>query len=85
MTLTLVCMNRPNKLMQHLKEREKTITRYHHGIYYVIGMDFPVQFIIQSQLSRRENRLLHLLSDRLTDKQALQEALIHYLRDNKNE
>jgi hypothetical protein len=84
-TLTLVCMNPPSKLMQHLEKQEKTIHRYHPGIYYIKGMDIPIQLIIQSQLPQREYQLMTLLSDRLTDKQALHTALNHYFRDNKSE
>ncbi|PMB10498.1 hypothetical protein CEN49_03845, partial [Fischerella thermalis CCMEE 5273] len=85
MTLTLVCMNQPKKLFKHLQEREKDVYAHQEGIYYVQGMDIPIQIIIQSKLSSKDNEYLTLLSDQLQDKEPLQRALKNYFHDNQNE
>jgi hypothetical protein len=84
-TLSLVCMNPPSKLIQHLEKREKMVNRYQNGIYYIKGMDIPIQLIIQSELNERESEYLILLSDRLTNKKSLHQAFIRYIYDNKSE
>ncbi|PMB05721.1 hypothetical protein CEN49_17475 [Fischerella thermalis CCMEE 5273] len=78
-------MNRQLKLIQHLERWKKTITRYQDGIYYIKGMDIPIQLIIQSELTKQESEFLILLSDRLTDKKALHKVLLRYIHDNKSE
>jgi hypothetical protein len=85
MTLTLVCMNQPKKLFKHLQEREKDVYTHQQGIYYVQGMDIPIQIIIQSKLSSKDNEYLTLLTDQLQDKEPLQRALKSYFHDNQNE
>jgi hypothetical protein len=82
MTLTLVCMNQPKKLFKHLQEREKDVYAHQEGIYYVQGMDIPIQIIIQSKLSSKDNEYLTLLNDQLQDKEPLQRALKSYFHHN---
>lgn len=85
MTLTLVSMNKPTKLLQHLQHREKEVYLYQEGIYYIEGTDIPIQLVIQSELPKGENEYLTLLTDQLNEKEQLQDVLMDYLNDNKNQ
>ncbi|GGB32852.1 hypothetical protein GCM10011409_07860 [Lentibacillus populi] len=85
MTLTLVALNKPAKLLHHLRKREKEVYLYQEGIYYIVGMDIPIQLVIQSELPKEENEYLTLLTDQLNEKEQLQHVLMDYLHDNKNQ
>lgn len=56
LTITLVGNRYPRKLLRYLKKRYPvTVTNPFPGIYYVAGLLFPVQILVQHQLSGSEN------------------------------
>ncbi len=65
-TISFVCHNYPRKLMKHLiSERELRVSPQENGIYYITGEIFPVQLILTSQLSAKNNLWLKNLTNDL--------------------
>ncbi|WP_211200013.1 hypothetical protein [Salicibibacter cibi] len=85
MTLTLVSLSKPTKLLQHLEKREKHVYSEHTGVYYIKGMDVPIQLLIQDDLPNEENEQLTLLRNQLQEKEQLQRVLMDYFQDSKKE
>lgn len=55
-TITFVCNHYPRKMLEHVKqERGITVKKYADGIYYLNGDAFPIQLIINHELSKEEN------------------------------
>lgn len=66
LTLTFVCRHYPRKLMKHLQEIPAyRIQKTEPGIYYMESPMLPIQFIITSRLSEKENLWLKCLTDDL--------------------
>ena len=66
LTMTLVSTGYPRRLMDHLKtERGYRIETVGEGIFYIKGDYFPIQVIITSQLSGKENMWLKSLTNKL--------------------
>ncbi|SDI86723.1 hypothetical protein [Natribacillus halophilus] len=85
MTLTLVSLYKPVKLLDHLQKREKHVYSEHEGVYYIEGMDVPIQLLIQDDLPTEENEYLTLLTNELQEKEQLQRALMDYFQDSKKD
>ncbi|WP_211202365.1 hypothetical protein [Salicibibacter cibarius] len=84
MTLTLVSLYKPMRLLRHLKKWEKHVYSEYEGVYYIEGMDVPIQLLIQDDLPNKENEHLTLLTDQLNEKEKLAHTLSKYFQDNKN-
>lgn len=55
-TITFVCHNYPESLIQHLEqERNDKVSCEEAGIYYIYGDMIPIQLILTSQLSEEKN------------------------------
>lgn len=66
LTMTLVSTGYPRRLMDHLQtERGYRIETVGEGIFYIKGDYFPIQVIITSQLSGKENMWLKSLTNKL--------------------
>ncbi|MBQ2802455.1 MAG: 3-isopropylmalate dehydrogenase [Lachnospiraceae bacterium] len=79
LTITLVCKNYPQKLASHLsKERKYQIKRYEEGIYYIIGDILPIQIIVVSELSKKNNLWLSCLTDELTEQRTIDTLVEQY-------
>ncbi|QQK81076.1 hypothetical protein HUG20_15005 [Salicibibacter cibi] len=85
MTLTLVSLYKPTKLLDHLQKREKHVYFENEGVYYIEGMDVPIQLLIQEDLPNKENEYLTLLTNQLQEKEQLQRALMDYFQDSKKD
>lgn len=84
-TITYVCKKYPHKVAAHLKkEFGFRIEPAGKGIYYVYGLCFPVQLIITSKLSQKENLWLSSLTDELQNGEQTEELLQDYQK-HKNE
>lgn len=83
-TITLVGNHYPRKLMKFLKERYPVrITNPEPGIYYIDGLLFPVQILVQSQLDQAENIWLSRLRQNLTQEQDVEAlAYAYYGKEN---
>lgn len=67
LTVTLVGNHYPRKLVEFLKKTyHADVTKPSPGIYYVSGLMFPMQIVVQKQLSGRENVWLSRLRQDLT-------------------
>lgn len=78
-TLTFVCTNTPKKLLNHLvKIRKYRIELFEKGIYYICGDFFPIQLIITSELSKKNNFWLRNLTNRITKQEDVEELVIEY-------
>ena len=84
-TISYVSKGYPYKLVKHLeREMHLKIQKIEKGIYYVLGMCFPIQLIVTSRLSMEENLWLASLTDDLKDlKQA--EKLLKEYEEHKRE
>lgn len=84
-TVTYVCKKYPRKVVEHLnREMGLQIEQMENGIYYVHGMCFPIQLIVTSRLSKKENLWLASLTDDLKNKEWTEQLLKDY-RQHKNE
>lgn len=68
LTITFISCRYPQKLLRHLaEERDYTIQKIENGIYYLLGNSIPIQFIVTSKLSSKENLWLKGLTNHLKD------------------
>ncbi|MDO4328956.1 MAG: hypothetical protein Q4C66_06430 [Lachnospiraceae bacterium] len=67
LTITMVTNHYPHKMINHLKKRyHAVITNPFPGIYYVTGLLFPLQLLINHKLSKEDNLWLNSLRQDLT-------------------
>ncbi|MDO4327753.1 MAG: hypothetical protein Q4C66_00250 [Lachnospiraceae bacterium] len=67
LTMTMVTNHYPREMMKHLRNRYQVkITKAFPGIYYVTGLLFPTQIIINHSLSKDDNLWLNSLREDLT-------------------
>ena len=86
MTITLVCSRYPKKLLQYLqKEKDLEIVKTEEGIYYINGLDIPVQLILLHQLNRKKNLWLRSIGGRLSGWQEAEELIQEYKKHKKDE
>jgi len=85
-TITLVCHAYPKKLCTFLKEvLHRTVTEVEAGIYYISDPVFPIQLLVQKQLSKRENLWLASLTNELSETESLDCLLTDYQKhENEN-
>ncbi len=68
LTITFISHRYPQKLLRHLTtERNFKIQKIEKGIYYLLGDFIPIQFIVTSKLSSKENLWLKGLTNDLKD------------------
>lgn len=78
-TISYVSKRYPYKLVKHLeREMHLKVQKIEKGIYYVYGMCFPIQLIITSRLTKKENLWLHSLTDDLEDQEQAESLLKEY-------
>lgn len=82
LTITFVSRHFPQNLFQHLKDTGKELLNIENGIWYTEHATIPIQFIITSQLSEKENFWLKHLTNDLQDKNIVNELLEHYKGHN---
>ena len=85
LTLTFAAARYPRKLIAHLtKERGYSVEEAEQGIYYVKGAFVPIQILVLSRLSEKENLWLRVLSNELKGKEIAGRALAEYRKHQNN-
>ena len=78
-TVTLVGNHYPRKLIAFLKKRYQVqVTNPEPGIYYIGGLLFPMQVLVQNQLDQEENLWLGRLRQDLTREKDVEALAIAY-------
>lgn len=78
-TVSYVSKVYPYKVIKHLKqELFLEVKEIEPGIHYAYGMCFPIQFIITSRLTEKENLWLYYLTDDLTSPKQAEKILKEY-------
>lgn len=65
LTVSLFREAYPRKLFEELEGEGCRIERNYPGVYYVFGMQFPVQVVVTGQLEREAHSSLRVLSDQV--------------------
>lgn len=78
LTISFVCHRHPRKLMKHLEEQGYHVKKADAGIYYIEGLQIPVQLILTSKLSNEENLWLRNLTNDLTEKDTARKMITEY-------
>lgn len=85
LTITFVCSHYPRKLIQHLKETlNYDIHPIEAGIYYIENSILPIQFVITSRLSRKENLWLKSLTNQLAPTDEADHLVSEYRKHKDN-
>lgn len=67
LTVTMISSHYPRTLVNYIKKQyQVSVEKAYPGIYYMTGLIFPVQIVVNSQLSREENVWLSRLRRNLT-------------------
>lgn len=56
LTISFVCHNYPRKLIRHLREHGYDVRKVDAGIYYIEGLQMPMQLILTSALPEEDGR-----------------------------
>ncbi len=85
LTITFISQRYPGKLLRHLEtERNYKIQKAESGIYYLYGNSIPIQFIVTSKLSVKENLWLKGLTNHLKDFELTVALTEDYQKHKKN-
>lgn len=85
LTITFVCGSYPRKLILHLKKTHNYQTQeMEAGIYYIIGAPLPIQIIVTSKLSQKENLWLRNLTNHLKNIEEIQDLFNEYKKHKKD-
>ena len=84
-SISFVCGRYPHKLIQYLRDKGQTVEKKEIGIYYVYGKEFPVQIIVNPELSKEENLWLSNLTNKINDMESVEQLARAYesRKDNK--
>jgi hypothetical protein len=61
LTMSFVCLNKPVRLLSHLRKRGHNIINVSDGVYYIKDHEIPVQIIVSIELPEDENLFLRSL------------------------
>ena len=85
LTISLVSYKYPRKLIWHLRSvRHYTVECAESGIYQVTGDFIPIQIIVSSQLTQKENLWLRSLTNEIQDTSMVEALLESYKENRKN-
>ena len=85
-TITYVSMGYPEKLVEYIEKILRlSIEKKGEGIYYVTKDRIPIQIIVSSELSEKENLWLKSLSNNLCDTRTVDVIMREYARHQKDE
>jgi len=84
-TISFVCSKRPRRLMKHLTGKGCVVEEKEAGIYYVFGVEFPVQIIVNTELSEEKNLWLKNLTNKISSTESIQQLVRAYERNKDNE
>ncbi len=77
-TISYVCFGYPRELVKHLRDKGYTVEKKEDGIYYVQGLEFPVQIIVNSKLPKEKNLWLKSLSNKISDTEVVEQLAHEY-------
>lgn len=78
-TLTFVCNHFPQKMVRHLIQvRKLTLQKIEDGIYYLNGDTFPIQILVNRELSKASNYWLQNLRDDLDSDKEIPDLVEQY-------
>ena len=77
-TITLASARRPRELLKHLKDVRHYEVTEENGIYYIKGDFFPIQLIVTSELSEKENFWLRYLTDDIKEVETAKKIVNEY-------
>ena len=84
-TITFVCSHYPRKMLKLLKEERKIeVRKVKNGIYYLINDPLPMQIILTTQLSVKENRWLGSLRKNLSADESTNQLIRDYNRHRQS-
>lgn len=84
LTITFVSESYPRKLIRHLQKTHNYQSKeIESGIYYIIGAPLPIQIIVTSKLSKKENLWLGNLTNHLKNIEEVQDLLSEYKKQKK--
>lgn len=85
LTITFISQRYPRKVLRHLETEQKyTIQKAEKGIYYIQGALIPIQFIVTSKLTSKENLWLRGLTNQLKDFELTASLTEEYQKHKKN-
>lgn len=84
-SISYVCPNYPHELVKHLRVKGHRVEKNEKGIYYVYGMEFAVQIVVNPALSEEKNLWLKNLTNKITDTESVEQLARAYegRKDNK--
>ena len=84
-SITFICKGYPRKLLKHLSSfRDMNIEQVDKGIYYLTGDIFPMQLIVTSKLSEKNNLWLKELTNEIKSDNEV-DTLVREYRKHENE
>ena len=85
LTISLISERFPKAMVRHLKkERGYNVKLMEDGIFYIEGDKIPIQLIVTSQLSDKENLWLRYLTNGIEGMEAVKQLLKDYKNNKKN-
>lgn len=85
MTITFVCHKYPYKLIRHLRKYcNDEVRQREAGIYLVKGEKIPIQIIMTSRLSEKDNLWLKCLNNPVRETKTVEKLTQIYRRQRKN-
>lgn len=85
LTITFVCNRYPRELFRYLTQTlHRSVEEVECGIYYISDSLFPIQLIVQKQLSEDENLWLQSLTNDLQEKRKTEKLLIDYKKHERH-
>lgn len=82
-SISFVCGRYPREVIKYLRARGYTVDKKEEGIYYVYGVEFPVQIIVNPALPEKKNLWLSNLSNKINDTESI-ERLARAYENKKN-
>ncbi|MDO5349905.1 MAG: 3-isopropylmalate dehydrogenase [Lachnospiraceae bacterium] len=85
LTMTLVSNHYPREMIKHLQQQyHAEVKKAFPGIYYVTGLLFPMQILINQKLSKKENIWLSRLRQDLHTEEDMKPLIHAYQGKDKN-
>ncbi len=83
-TISYVCSRYPKSVIHHCKDAlHLKIEKKENGIYYIIGERFPMQILVTTELSEKNNLWLKSLTNKLKDSASAEKLVREYEKHQK--
>ena len=85
LTITFACSRYPRDLFRYLnKSQNMILEQQEKGIYYLEGAQFPMQFLVTSELPEETNLWLRSLTNRLSECSSAEKLIREYEKHQKD-